>query len=132
MFSVIQLNCAMSYEWTIAALETGVERRADVVCLQEPLTEKGGIRISHSATEIRKRKRIWTAIRRRSGVVVDQRTDLSRGGNNGVIATDVRMRVETITRIVNFYNQKENKSGERPVRKLNWQRVIRQGGTVLP
>jgi len=34
MIRVIQHNCARSYEWTIAALETGVERRADVVCLQ--------------------------------------------------------------------------------------------------
>jgi hypothetical protein len=34
MIRVIQHNCARSYEWTIAALETVVERRADVVCLQ--------------------------------------------------------------------------------------------------
>jgi len=39
MISVIQHNCARSYEWTIAALETGVKRRADVVCLQEPPRE---------------------------------------------------------------------------------------------
>jgi hypothetical protein len=56
MIRVIQHNCARSYEWTIAALETGVERRADVVCLQEPPRERGGIGISHSAYEIRKEK----------------------------------------------------------------------------
>jgi len=131
MIRVIQHNCARSYEWTIAALETGVERRADVVCLQEPPRERGGIGISHSAYEVRKRKRVWTAIRRGSGLVVDERTDLSRGANEDVIATDVRRRGERITRIVNVYDQKNTHSGERPAQKLNWQRVIRQGSTVL-
>jgi hypothetical protein len=131
MIRVIQHNCARSYKWTIAALETGVERRADVVCLQEPPRETGGIGISHSAYEITKRTRVSTAIRRGSGLVVDERTDLSRGANHDVITTDDRRRGETITRIVNVYNQKDMQSGERPARKLNWQRVIRQGGTVL-
>jgi hypothetical protein len=63
--------------------------------------------------------------------VVDERTDLSRGANEDVIATDVRRRGERITGIVNVYDQKNTHSGERPARKLNWQRVIRQGGTVL-
>ena len=49
MIRVIQHNCAKSYEWTNVALEAGVERRADVVCLQEPPSETGGIGISHSA-----------------------------------------------------------------------------------
>jgi len=41
-------------------------------------------------------------------MVVDERTDLSRGGNDVVIATDVRGRGETITRIVNVYDQKRH------------------------
>jgi len=131
MIRVIQHNCARSYEWTIAALETGVERRADVLFLQEPPRERGGIGISHSAYRIRKRKRVWTAIRRGSGLVVDERTDLTRGANEDVIATDVRRRGERITRIVNVYDQKNTHSGERPARKLNWQRVIQLGSTVL-
>jgi hypothetical protein len=53
MIRVIQHNCARSYEWTIAALEMGVERRPDVVCLQEAPRERGGIGISHSAYEMR-------------------------------------------------------------------------------
>jgi len=57
--------------------------------------------------------------------------DLSRGANDDVIATDVRRRGEKIRRIVNIYDQKDARSGERPARKLDWQRVIRQGGTVL-
>ena len=64
-------------------------------------------------------------------MVVDDRADLSRGANDAVIATDVRRGGETITRIVNIYDQEDMRSEERPVWKLNWQRVIRQGGTVL-
>jgi len=133
MIRVIQHNCARSYEWTIAALETGVERRVDLVCLQEPRREREDIGISHSAYEIRNRKRVWTAIQKGSGLVVDERTDLTRGANGDVIATDVRRRGEKITRIVNVYNETDTQLGERerPARKLNWQRVIRQGGTVL-
>jgi hypothetical protein len=131
MHSVIQHNCARSFKWTIAVLESGVECSADEVCLQEPPRAKGGIGISHSAYEIRKRKRVWTAIRGGSCLVVHERTDICRGANDVVIATDVRRRWETITRIVNIYDQKETQSGERPAHKLNWQRVIRQCSTDL-
>jgi len=131
MIDAIQHNCASSYEWTIAALETGVERKADVVCLQEPPRERGGCGISHSAYEIRERTRVWTAIRKGSGLVVDERMDLSRGAQDDVIVTDVRRRGEKRTRIVNVYDQRDTQSGERQAQKLNWQSVIRQGGTVL-
>jgi len=113
MIRVIQHNGARSNEWTIAALETGVGRRADVVCLQEPPREKVGIGISHSAYQIRKRKIVWTAIQGWSGLVVDERTDLGRGANNDVIVTDVRRRGETITKVVNVYDQKDTQSGDR-------------------
>ena len=65
--------------------------------------------------------------------VVDERIDLSRCANDNVTVTDVRRRGETITRIVNIYDQKDTQSGERerPARKLKWQRVMRQGSTVL-
>jgi len=119
MIRVIQHNCAKSYEWTIVALETGVERRADLVCFQEPLRGRGGNGISHLAYEIRKRKRVWMAIRRGSGLVVGEWTDLSRGANEDVITTDIRRRGERIMRIVNVYDQKNTHSGERPARKLN-------------
>jgi len=133
MIGVIQRNCARSYEWTIAGLETGVERSADVLCLQQPPRERGEIGISHSAYDIRKRKQVWTAIQKGSGLVVNEKMDLSRGANDDVIATDARRSGEKITRIVNIYDQKDAQLGERerPVRKLNWQRVIQQGGTVL-
>ena len=52
----------------------------------------------------KKGKRVWTAIRKGSGLVVDEQTDLSREANDDVIATDVRRRGEKITRIVNIYD----------------------------
>jgi len=131
MFKAIQHNCARSYERTSAALETGVKCKADVVCLQELPRERGGCGISHSAYEMRKRKRVWTAIRKGSGLVVDERTDFSRGANDNVIVTDVRRRGEKITRIVNVYEQTDTQSGERQAQKVNWQSVIWQSGTVL-
>ena len=70
-------------------------------------------------------------IRRVSGLVVEERTDLRRGGNDDVIATDDRRRVLTITRIVFLYDQTDTQSGERPAQKLNWQSVIQHGGTIL-
>jgi len=60
------------------------------------------------------------AIRRGSGLVVDERTDLSRGANDDVFPTVVRRRRETITRIVNDHDQKDTQSVERLARKLNW------------
>jgi hypothetical protein len=130
MIRVIQHNSARSYEWTIMAFETGVECRVDIVCFQEPPRETGGIGISHSTYKIRKGNRVWMAIGRGSGLVIDERTDLSRGANDDVIATDVRRRVERIMRIGNVDDQKNTQSGEIPARMLNWQRIIRQGGTV--
>ena len=72
MFKVIQHNCARSYVWAIAALETGVERKANVVCLQEPLRERAGSGISHSAYDIRKRKRVWTGVRKGSSLTTKE------------------------------------------------------------
>jgi hypothetical protein len=101
------------------------------VCLQEPPRERGGNDISHLAYKIRKRKSVWIAIRRRSSLVVDEWMDLSSGTNEDVTANDVRRRGERITRIVNVFDQKNTHSGERPTRKLSWQRVIRPGNTGL-
>jgi len=115
MIRVIQHTSARSYECTIAALEMVVERRADVLCLQERPRERGGIGIRHSAYEMTNRKRVWTAIRRGSGLVDDEPTDGSGGANDDVIATDASMRGERITRIINVYDHQNSHSGERPV-----------------
>jgi len=130
MIEAVQHHCARLYTWTIAALETGVERRAEVVCLQEPPRERKGFEIRHTAYEIRKRKRVWTAVRKESSLAVDERTDLSKGGNDDVKVTDVRRRGEKVTRIVNIYDQKDTMSRQRPARKLRWQRIIRQDCTA--
>ena len=94
--------------------------------MQEPPRERGEFGISLSGYEIKERKQLWTAIRMRSGLVVDEHTHLSEGANDNVITTDVRRRGEKTTTIVNIYDQKHAQLGEteRPVRKLNWQRVI--------
>jgi hypothetical protein len=63
--------------------------------------------------EIRKRKRVWTAIRKGSGLVADEQDNLSRGANRDVIATDVRRRGEKITGIVTIYDQNDARWGER-------------------
>jgi len=89
------------------------------VCLHVPPRERGTIGISHWAYEIRKRNSIWMAMRKGSGLVVDERTDLSRGANEDVISTDVRRRGENITRIVNVSDQRDGQSGERPAQMWN-------------
>jgi endonuclease/exonuclease/phosphatase family metal-dependent hydrolase len=133
MFKAIQNTCARSYVWTLVVLETGVEQKADVVCLQEPPSERAGIGISHSGYDIRNRKRVWTAVRKGRGLTTNERTDLSRNTGYDVIVVDITKRREKMIRIVNIYDQKARETGERPVRSLDWQKVIRQGGggTVL-
>jgi hypothetical protein len=93
MSRAIQRNCARSYEWTIAALETGVERSADVVCLQEPPRDRKRFDLRHTAYELRERNRVWTAVHKGSSLAVDERADLGKGSNDDVVVTDVRRRV---------------------------------------
>jgi hypothetical protein len=57
--------------------------------LQDPPRERKGFEIRHTAYEIRKRKRVWMAVRKGSGLAVDERIYLSKGGNDDVIVTDV-------------------------------------------
>jgi len=111
MFRPIQHNCARSYAGTMAAVETGVDRKADLVLLQEPPGEKGRIEISHPAYEIRRRKTVWTAVRKGSGLATDERTDLSRGADDDVMVTDVKRRGEKIMRIINVYDQRDVQTG---------------------
>jgi hypothetical protein len=74
---------------------------------------------------------MWTAIQKGSGLVVDERTDLSRGAHDDVIVTDGRKGGEMITKFVNIYAQWHTQSGARQAQNVNWQSVIRQGRTVL-
>ena len=52
--------------------------------------------------------------------MVYERTDIGRGANDTVIAMDVRRIGETITRMINVYDQRDTQSGERPALILNW------------
>jgi len=54
MFRAIQHNSTRSYLSAMAALETGVKRMVDVVCLQEPLQEGAGIGINWKHTTLAK------------------------------------------------------------------------------
>jgi len=133
MIREVQPNCARSYEWTMPALETGVESNADLVMLQAPPEKRGGIGISHSAYEIRKRKRVWAVVLKGSGLATDEGTDLSRSRNDYVIVTDVKIRGEKMTRVINIYHQRDVRTRERQARKVNWGRTIlqRAGGRIL-
>jgi hypothetical protein len=102
----------------------------DIAWLQEPPREKGGIGISYSAYKMTTRKRDHKAIQRESNLVVHEQNDLSKGVNDDVIATEVRRIGEMIRKIVNVYDKRNRQSKERSVRKLKWQRVIRQDSTV--
>jgi len=52
MIGVTQHNCARSYECAIAVVETGVKPRVDVGYMEEPLSGRAEIGMSHSAHEI--------------------------------------------------------------------------------
>jgi hypothetical protein len=103
----------------------------DIVYWQEAQRERGQIGISLSEDKIRNRHRVWIAMWKGIGLVANEQRDLSRRAND-VIATDIRRRCKNLTNIANIYDQKDMQLGERlrPSRKLNWQRVSRQGGSV--
>jgi hypothetical protein len=109
MFKVIQHNCARSYIWTMAALETAVEREADVECLHKPPRDRAGSRNSHPVYNIRKRKRVWTAVPKGSGLTTSERTDLSRKAGDDVIVVEIKMMTKNMIRIVNSYDQKQGR-----------------------
>jgi hypothetical protein len=73
--------------------------------LQDPPRLRGGIKISHLAYKITEGNRVWTAIRKGTGLVVDDRLNLSWGDNDDAIVTNVRSRGEKITRSADIYDQ---------------------------
>ena len=88
---------------------------------------------NHPAYDIRKRKRVWKAVCKVSGFENNERTDLTRIMLCDVIVVDIKRRAGKMTRIVSIFDWREGELGERPARRLDWQRIIRQrgGGTVL-
>jgi len=87
-------NCARSYKWTTAALETGVERIADGVWLHEILCERVSIGIIHSTYNLRRSNPVRTAIRKGSDHEVNERTHSSRCANDNVIASEIGTTVD--------------------------------------
>jgi len=107
----------------------GVQQKAYFVIFHEPPEERGGIGISHSAYENRKRQTVWTAERKGSGLAIDERTYLSSGANNDVIVADVKRTGQKMTRVINIYDQRDVRTGETQARNINWNRIIRQTGS---
>jgi len=95
------------------ALEMGVDRKADLVLLQVLLVDKKKIGICQLADQIRKRKRVWTAVRKGTGLTTDEQKDLSSGANDDVTVTSVKRRGEIMTRIFNVDDQRDVQTGER-------------------
>jgi len=58
-------------------------------------------------------------------------TDLSRGARNDVILTDVKRKVEQMTRIINMYDQRDMQTGKRHRMKNNWHNSIQGGGSTI-
>jgi hypothetical protein len=72
MFRAVEHNCARPYILAMMAMETRVDRKVDVVCLQEPPGDGVGRRLSHLAFNNRNRKRVWMALRKRSGYTINK------------------------------------------------------------
>ena len=66
-----------------------------------------------------------------SDLAKDERTYLNRGMNDKFMVTDVKRRGEKKTRIINVYNQRDVKTGERRAMILNWHRAFRHGGGTI-
>lgn len=79
---VIQHNCARAYPITIAALETGLQQGAEIICTQEPLVRSEyshpGYVLYWPEQGVRKDHRVMTAVRRdiANTYAIEARTDL--------------------------------------------------------
>jgi len=104
MIRAIEQNCARLYEWSVAALHSGVEQTADVVCLQEPPIDRQRFNMRHTAYDRRTKKTVSTTVRNASDLAVDEWMDLSKGGYHDVVVTDVRRRGEKVTTLLNIYD----------------------------
>jgi hypothetical protein len=62
-------------------------------------------------------------------LLVDEGVDLGSAADVIIIGTDIRMRMETTTRIANMYNQGMPQSDDRQGRPLSTERVIFFGST---
>jgi len=63
-----------------------------------------------------------------SGLTTNQRTDLSKHTLDDTLGVDITRRGEKMIKIVNIYNQRARETGEGPAKRLNWEKIIKQGG----
>jgi ribonuclease HI len=146
---VLQHNCRKSYAVTIAALELGLQRGADVVCLQEPYIARdfrhGGYLLYWPEKGDRKDARVNIAVRRDllDKIVVETRGDLL--DHPYIMAVDIwdlsraQARVRR-TRVVNCYDnwlgaeycwQGGSARNRRAIEDVQWSRVIEGRCMVL-
>lgn len=71
------------------------------------------------------------AVRKESSFATNKGTNLSKNVLRNAILVGIERSEDTTTWIVNIYEQREGETGERPARRLNCQRIIRQGGGVI-
>jgi hypothetical protein len=122
-----------------AALEAAIERKAEVVCLQEPYIGKKHA-ISHPGYQIRwpecTKKDIRTALAIRVDVldryVFEERTDLISSPYVQCLdiwETQHRRKVRC-TRLINIYNKARMEEGGYTINRINLSRLIK-GRTIL-
>jgi hypothetical protein len=109
----------------VVDVETEVENNANVIYLNEPRREWGGVGI-----HIHKKKKFLVSDTDGSGLLIEMQTDLTRGANDNVTVIDVRRRVEKITRIVCSYDHRDGQFGDRQAHEEYCQGVIRLTGTI--
>lgn len=78
-------------------------------------------------------KMVWMVVRRTSSITANERTDLSMNAGTNIFVIDINWMGETMIRFVIIYDLGAGATRERPARKLDRQKMIRQGGsgTVL-
>lgn len=109
-------------------LEAWVERKEDVVLLQEPQREGAETRISHSPYDIRTKKWLWMAVRNGRSRTMNEQTDFRRNARDDIIVVNITRTGENMIMIVNINNQRKRVMGERAPKRVNSHKIIRQGG----
>lgn len=136
---VLQHNCNSTAATTTAALEAAIERRAEVVILQEPYVGRKH-QISHPGFQIRwpegEKREIRVALAIRVDVldtyIFEERTDLI--DHPCVQCLDIwetqRRQKVRMTRVVNIYNRARMNGGGYAINRIDFRQLI-QGRTIL-
>lgn len=127
---VIQQNCQRGEVCFYSTLETGIEKEADIVLLQEQPVFSG---YSHPGYELYGGKRVMMAIRKGIAIKAVPRPDLGAEADGDVLVMDL-ISTKGRLRLVNIYDQRVFENGQqitlRPARKVCWEKVI-EGSCIL-